>query len=421
MILEEYRKKRDFGMTKEPIPGTWVIQLHHARALHYDFRIEHQGVLKSWAVPKGLPTGKEKRLAVETEDHPIGYASFEGTIPKGQYGGGRVTIWDKGTYCNKSSVSMEESIKKGHIRIEIRGEKQTGEFSIIKTKKTKQWLIIKHEQTGEISNPEKIIYPQKGYSKLNLVQYYKAVSEYMLPHLKDRPISMLRFPNGAPGKKFFQKNVPEYFLKWMKTAEIDGTRYAICNDEKTLLYLANQVMVPHTWLSRVDKPGLPDRMIFDIDPQNGNYKDAVECANAIKVSLNEIRMRSYLMTTGSKGLHVVVAIKRELEFKKVQSFAGVIARHVEKTDPEKYTTEFTKEKRQAKVYIDIFRNSYSQTSVAPYAARANEGGYVAAPINWEEAPNARYDIFTIKERLEKKGDPWGKLEPQSIKKIIMRG
>ncbi len=154
-MLSEYRKKRDFSITPEPMPvrekigktNIFVVQQHDARRMHYDFRIEIDGVLKSWAVPKGPSMNpKDKRLAVLTEDHPIEYSDFEGVIPEGEYGAGPVIIWDKGIFANAKEYSLSEAFEKGHIEIFLKGEKLKGLFSIIKAKlghEEKNWLLVK--------------------------------------------------------------------------------------------------------------------------------------------------------------------------------------------------------------------------------------------------------------------------------------
>jgi DNA ligase D-like protein (predicted 3'-phosphoesterase) len=156
MSLKDYKKKRDFSKTKEPEArknstkkNIFVVQKHDASNLHYDFRLEIDNVLKSWAIPKGPSLNpKDKRLAIETEDHPIDYAGFEGRIPEGQYGAGTVMVWDKGSFENSSKkddkeISLKDAYKKGHITFILKGKKLKGEFSLIKTKRNNQWLLIK--------------------------------------------------------------------------------------------------------------------------------------------------------------------------------------------------------------------------------------------------------------------------------------
>jgi bifunctional non-homologous end joining protein LigD len=157
MALEEYRKKRDFGKTPEPSGGKslgepiFVVQKHQASHLHYDLRLESEGVLKSWAVPKGPSLNpKDKRLAVMTEDHPIDYAGFEGKIPEGEYGGGTVMVWDNGAV----EGDLKEGLQKGHVGFILNGKKLKGEWSLVRLKESKNWLLIKKDD--EFASDEKI-------------------------------------------------------------------------------------------------------------------------------------------------------------------------------------------------------------------------------------------------------------------------
>lgn len=493
--LEEYKRKRDFSSTSEPKARIsksekpiFVVQRHHATRLHYDFRLEHNGALKSWAVPKGPSMNPDdKRLAVETEDHPIEYAGFEGTIPEGNYGAGSVLIWDKGIYENISGkderISIEKAYDKGHIKFMLHGKRLRGAFSLIRIRNDKrQWLLIKQNdeyasdrnilepveepKTGKvwqpnrkpkmkkgfeflqelvgsknivtvakkgkkhgdgISNPEKVLFPDSGYTKKDLVEYYEKIAEFMLPHVEERPISMRRFPDGIKGEIFFQKDAPDYFPEWIKKARIkksDGfTSYAVCNDKKTLAYLANQAVEPHIWLSRIDNLENPDKMIFDLDPQNTHLEDVCGGANLLKEILEGVGLQSFVMSTGSRGLHVVVPLDRKLDFKKVSSFARVIARHLEDYDPSRFTAEQRKGKRKGNVFVDTYRNASTQTSVAPYSARAIEGAPVAVPLEWSEIRRGfnpqKYNIKNVFSRLDKKGEIWHDIykKRQSLKKI----
>ncbi len=435
MVLEEYRKKRNFTKTKEPKPSgkkagkrIFVIQRHDASHLHFDFRIEHNGVLKSWAIPKGIPIGSEKRLAVETEDHPIEYASFEGAIPEGNYGAGTVEIFDKGNYENLG-VAMDDALKKGHLKLDLHGKNVSGQFSLVKMS-GKNWLMIRHlerDSLPDVSNAEKILFPEEGYTKLQFVQYYNKIADYILPHLQGRPVSMRRFPSGPHGTLFFQKNIPDYFPDWISRIRVmdsKKTTYAVCNDRRTLLYLANLVVEFNTWPSKVDRLEFPDKMIFDIDPMRDGFKQVILCAKALKDILDGLGLESYVMTTGSRGLHVVVPLDRKLDFTRVRSFAQVIAGSVVDSDPDLFTVEQRTEKRGKKVFIDIYRNSFSQTAISPYSVRPLDTAPVAAPIEWEElgsvSDSKKYSMVNIMEKLESRGDPWQGIfaNKQSLKKAV---
>ncbi len=448
--LAIYRKKRKFAETPEPSgkgkekkrkrkENSFVIQRHAARRLHFDFRIELGGVLVSWAVPNGMPlTTNNKRMAVPTEDHPLEYGKFEGKIPKGHYGAGDVKIWDKGTYENKTTKykSLQEGIKKGHFVLELKGKYIRGVYGFSKTKQN--WIVVKKKEfepkeypdNAEIviekkkitlTNLNKTIF--KDLRKGDLVEYYGKISKLMLKHIVDRPISMFRFPNGVGKESFFQKNVPDYFPKWIKTKAIKHksgtTKYVICNDKPTLIYLANQVTVPHIWTSKVTL-GYPDIMIFDLDPSKEGENTALHrVAFHLKFFLEELGFTPYIMTTGGKGFHIHVPIKEDSTHEEVREFAGKIAGVFTNYYPET-TTEIMKARRGDKIFIDVNRNSSQQTAVAPYAVRANEKATIAMPIFWEEVETVEPQTFTldtVEDRLAV--DPWQDFfkKKVSIKKV----
>jgi len=455
--LATYRKKRKFKETPEPTgkekkkakkkgKDSFVIQRHAARRLHFDFRIELGGVLKSWAVPNGIPlTSNDKRLAVQTEDHPLEYGKFAGAIPEGNYGAGEVSIWDKGSFENKTTKykSLEEGIKKGHFVISLKGKYIRGTYGFSKTK-GKNWIVVKkkdfepkkYPENAEVTinkkkinltNLNKVLF--KELRKGDLIEYYSKISKLMLRHLADRPISMYRFPNGFDKESFFQKNIPDYFPKWIKTKTIKHksgiTNYVICNDKATLLYLANQATVPHIWTSKVAKLGHPDVMIFDLDPSNGNFLALHKVAFHLKFFLEELGFTPYIMTTGGKGFHIHVPIKEDSTHEEVREFAGKIADVFADHYPET-TTEIVKARRGDRIFIDVNRNSSQQTAVAPYAVRATEKATIAMPIFWDEAEAVVPQTFTIDTAQERFHiDPWqdffkNKVSIKKVKKKLKR-
>ncbi len=270
----------------------------------------------------------------------------------------------------------------------------------------------------ELSNANKIFFPKEGYTKGELVEYYSKISDTMLPHLKDRPLTMIRFPNGIDDKRFFQKDAPDYFPEWIEKKSIkkeDGgtTNYVICNSKETLVYLANQACItPHIWLSRKDKPDYPNRMIFDLDPSNNDFSEVKKTAKILRALLkDELALAAYLMTTGSRGLHVVVPIKRTRGFDQVREFAQQIAAYLENEHPDLLTTAVRKNKREDKLFLDVARNGFAQTTVAPYAIRPIEGAPVATPLNWEELNKSSltaqsFNIRNVFNRLGRMEDPW---------------
>lgn len=283
----------------------------------------------------------------------------------------------------------------------------------------------------EITHPDKILFPKSKITKGDLVEYYRAIAPLMVPMMKDRPVSMLRYPNGITGEGFFQKNVAEYFPSWIKTKSIarkeqESIDMLLCNDAATLVYLANQACItPHIWLSRSDKLRYPDRLIFDLDPPSEKeFAKVMEGAKRLREVLEkDLGLKAFVMTTGSKGLHVVVPLKRDADFDEVRAFARKIGELLAKEEPDKYTIEQRLNKRKNRIFIDYLRNAYAQTGVAPYAVRAIEGAPVAMPVDWSELKAGlhaqKYTIKNSKDRLKK--DPWAKMNAsaKSLKRALV--
>ncbi|MGD2170236.1 MAG: non-homologous end-joining DNA ligase [Chlamydiota bacterium] len=273
----------------------------------------------------------------------------------------------------------------------------------MKVAKTSYEITVE-KQKIEITNPEKVLFPKSKITKKDLIEYYLNVADLMLPLIKDRPITMFRYPNGITQEHFVQKNASEYFPKWVKTKSVkregkSSISMVVCNDKKTLVYLANQACItPHIWLSRKDSLHKPDRLIFDLDPPKGNFEIVVQGAFDLKELFEkEFHITPFVMTTGSKGVHVIVPIKRDLDYTKVRGFAKKIGEILVENNPDDYTINPRKEKRKNKLFIDYMRNAFAQTAVAPYAVRALEKAPVAAPIKWTELKkNLDISKFTIK-------------------------
>lgn len=276
-----------------------------------------------------------------------------------------------------------------------------------------------------VSNTDKMFFPKEKFTKGDLIDYYEKIAPVMLPYIRDRLITMVRFPDGIKGKQFYQKGAPEYFPKWIKTKEIENrdgstTNYVIANDQATLVYLANQASVtPHIWLSKKDKPDKPDRLIIDIDPEVDEFEKVKTTAIKFRKILEEdLGLPTYIMTTGSRGLHITIPLKRLRSFDEVRGFAQKVADLMEKENPDLVTTAARKNKRDNKIFLDVGRNAFGQTGVTPYALRPIEGAPVATPLKWEELKklsSARdYNIKTIFERLEKQGDPWEEIDDHSV-------
>jgi bifunctional non-homologous end joining protein LigD len=270
-------------------------------------------------------------------------------------------------------------------------------------------------RTIEVGNARKVLFPDEGVTKLDLVEYYLRVAETMLPHLRDRPVTMHRFPDGINGSGFYQKDVPGHFPEWIRTVEVDKEggvlTHVVCDDAATLAYLAEQACItPHVWLSTVGHPERPDRMIFDLDPPEDGGPEAVRfTARRIKGLLDALGLSGRIMTTGSVGFHVVVPLDGGRTFDEVGGFARRCTEFLARRHPAEITVEQRISKRSGRVFLDHLRNAYAQTTVAPYAVRAKPGAPVAVPIDWDELGSTEpqsYTVSNVFRRLGQKPDPW---------------
>ncbi len=269
----------------------------------------------------------------------------------------------------------------------------------------------------EITHSDKVLFPEDGITKYDVIDYYDHIAPMMIPYMKDRPLTMHRFPNGIRGQAFYQKDIGEYFPHWIQRIAIPKlsggiTTYVICNNRATLVYIANQACItPHIWLSKRDKLNYPDRMIFDLDPADSDFKQVVFAALAIKDLLDKLGLVAFPMTTGSRGMHLVIPLDRKADFDTVRDFAHTVGYVLAQRYPDQLTTEIRKDKRGNRLFIDAQRNSFGATAVTPYAIRARPGAPVATPLHWQEVtdPHLRsqsYTIATIFKRLERVDNVW---------------
>ncbi len=647
--LDDYRRKRDFRRTPEPPPhepaeragGVFVVHRHEARNLHYDLRIEIDGVLCSWAVPKGFSYDpKEKRLAVRTEDHPLEYEDFSGTIPKGEYGAGTMTIWDKGSYACVVEPDPREAVEKGEVKLVLRGRRLRGEWHLVKTKGgPNHWLLFKSkdryagpsrdnvlgvdlsaakrrslprgvrvmrataaaeiaddprwlfemefvgrraiaEKVGDevrlrglrrapekveeglrslraenalldgvlvaldddgrpsagaverslssesgalfyyafdllyfdefdlrplplldrkaalrstivpgpavmfvdhvigggsslaaavaqaglpgiiakrtdaayrpgasdawrsipvaaapavtpagraspvrparrrrfrFTNLAKVYWPVEGYTKGDLVEWYEQVAELLLPYLHERPIHMLRYPDGIEGKSFYQRQANEQLPAWIPRVRVEsGHRdeaidQMIVNDRDALLYLVNLGSIDlHPWLSRRGSLDEPDFAVLDLDAKESPFVDVVRIAREAGRLLRGIGIRPLLKTSGASGMHVYVPLAEGYTYDHSKMFCELVARILARELKEIATVERVPGRRGTKVYLDFLQNRRSQTIVPPYVPRPVRGACVSTPLHWDELDTSLHpSLFTIKTvlpRVERHGD-----------------
>jgi bifunctional non-homologous end joining protein LigD len=269
-------------------------------------------------------------------------------------------------------------------------------------------------RTVEISRPDKPLFP--GVTKADLARYYEAVADAMLPHLAGRPLNLERYPDGIEGQRIIQQRASDHFPDWISRVTVPkegGTvEHVVAAEPATLVYLANQAAITlHAWPSRADRLDRPDRLIVDLDPSDGTPADVRRAAIELGALLRDLGLEPFAMATGSRGYHVVVPLQRRLEFDAVRAFARDLARLAAERDPERLTVEQRKAKRGGRILLDVMRNAYAHTAVAPYAVRPRPGAPVATPLHWEELEDGelrpdRWTINAVLERLERDSDPW---------------
>ena len=502
--LARYRAKRRFDRTAEPrgdrpVAATgdrFVVQKHAARRLHYDFRLELDGVLLSWAVPRGpsLVPGA-RRLAVRTEDHPLDYADFEGIIPAGEYGGGTVAVWDRGRWTPEGDP--RDGLRRGRLTFTLDGTKLRGRWHLVRTKLAagrggdgdggESWLLFKgkddaadptadvvserpesvltgrtieeiagdadrvwHSDRGAagpaarrpaagrtagggdlpalvrslplpftLTNLDKVLYPELGLTKAALIGYLAVVSDWMLPHVGGRPLTLVRCPDGHDQACWFQKHYGQGIPSVVDRIDIpEGHEvgvYMTIDDRDGLLALGQAgALEIHTWGSRADRVDRPDLLVFDLDPDVGlPWARVVAAALELRDRLGALGLRSFVKTTGGKGLHVVAPVGRRHDWDEHKAFAHAVAQHMAADARDRYTVNMSKARRTGRVFIDYLRNGRGATFIAPYSPRRRPGAPVATPIGWDELPTvvpAELSMTTVPARLGAlAADPWAEL------------
>jgi DNA ligase D len=254
----------------------------------------------------------------------------------------------------------------------------------------------------EVSRPDKLLWADRGITKRRYVDYLDAVSGHLLPWVRQRPLTLVRAPDGVGGKQYFQKAVPTYAPKWIRTVRIPAPSagrdvdFVVCEDRATLLWLGNQAALElHPAPVRVDKLERPDLLVVDIDPPQGAFDAAVEVAIMVLEVLDELGVASGIKTTGGKGLHIVAPIERRYEAVEFRRAAARLTAIVVERRPDMVTDEFRKAKREGRVMLDPSRNGTGATIVAPYSPRAREEATVSFPVTLDELASVSPDAFTI--------------------------
>jgi bifunctional non-homologous end joining protein LigD len=270
----------------------------------------------------------------------------------------------------------------------------------------------------KLSSADRVLFPQDGITKGDLFEYYDAVADVLVPHLRDRPFTMKRWREGLPGGSFFQKQVPKGTPDWIPTREFttrqrDGTTrqvdFALVNRREALLWMVQMHCIDmNAWYSRVDKPHRPDWVLFDIDPPDDDaWPVGVEVAHLIRARLQELGLESWVKTSGSTGIHVIVPIVRRSTWEDTYEFAERLARGLEAEHPGTLTTEWLKEKRTG-VLVDHRQNAWGKTIASVYSVRPRDGAPVSTPLRWEElTTDLDFRALGMQEalaRVEREGD-----------------
>ncbi len=269
----------------------------------------------------------------------------------------------------------------------------------------------------ELSSQGKVLFGDAGVTKGDLIGHYRRVADLMLPHLRDRPLVLHRFPDGLAAGGFYQKAAPAHFPDWISRVTLDRARggtvtHVVADEAATLVYLANLGCIElHTLLTSASEPRRAVEVILDLDPPTDDPAPVVDAARVVADVLGRLDLASRVKSTGSRGLHVHVALDGPAPVEEAKAVAGALAELVVAQDPGNLTVAHAKADRGDRLYVDWLRNGYGQHAVAPYSVRARPGAPVAVPLDWDEATSARFDprritVTNLARRLGQKGDPW---------------
>lgn len=270
-------------------------------------------------------------------------------------------------------------------------------------------------RTISVSSLDKVLFPDSGYTKRDLIEYYETIADVMIPHTRDRLMTLERFPNGIEQDRFFAKDAPKYYPDWIPRARVPkkgGTvNHVVCNERATLVYAAQQnAITVHVSMNKIDALMNPDMMMFDLDPTLDDFNAVRSIAKVVRDLLDELDLYSVVKTSGSRGLHVVVPLDGSADYSEVHDFAKDAANLLAARD-DRVTTQRSKADRGDRLLMDWWRNNYAQTAVAAYTVRARPGAPVAMPIHWDEVGDKKlspqgWNVKTAPKRIADEGDAW---------------
>ena len=278
--------------------------------------------------------------------------------------------------------------------------------------------------TLRVSHPERVVDPQSGITKIELVRYYALVAPLMMEHLRGRPIAMVRAPDGIEGQLFFQKHLDRY--KMAGVAQLDPAIFPghpamleIASPEGLLSAAQMNVIEFHTWNGVKRRIGMPDRMTFDIDPGEGvTWAQIQEAAQLVRTMLDELGLPCFLKTSGGKGLHLVVPLKQQFDWDTVKDFSQAVVQHLARTLPDRFVAKSGARNRVGRIFIDYLRNGYGATTVCAWSARARPGLGISVPVRWDELPSlkggAHWSVATVHQRLDAGNAPWQEYDASRV-------
>jgi bifunctional non-homologous end joining protein LigD len=299
-------------------------------------------------------------------------------------------------------------------------------------------LVVEGKKLS-VSNLDKVLYPKVGFTKGQVIDYYIKIAPVLLPHLRDRPLTMKRYPNGVDKEFFYEKNCPSHRPKWVKTAKVwsEGNNrimdYCLAQDLPTLVWAANLADLElHTSLAKKNDVAKPTMMVFDLDP--GAPADIVQCCQVglwLRNLLSKIKLKSFAKTSGSKGLQVYVPLNRPVTFDQTKDLSRTLAQYLEHEHPDKVTSNMSKSVRKGKVFVDWSQNDEHKTTICVYSLRAREEPTVSTPVAWNEVENClkkkkadllRFRSDQVLGRVERLGDlfePVERIKQKLPKKISL--
>ena len=275
----------------------------------------------------------------------------------------------------------------------------------------------------KLSNPDKVLFPDDGITKAELAEHYARVASLMVPHCKDRPMNLWRWNKGIAEDVVVQQSLPKGAPEWVARCEVPRRKggsivHGMINDADTLRWLAQQnCITPHIWNARCDLREKPDRIVFDLDPSDDDFDKIREGALVTAEILRDLGLVPFAKVSGSRGIHIIAPLKRTRTADEVRERAGEIAEQIAAERPDTLTTFWRKDKREGRILVDVARNTYGQTIVAPYAVRALAGAPVAMPVHWDEVADPslgprKFALRDVEARLSG-ADPWADMAAQA--------